>query len=85
MLSPGIAPPRHRPNIDSDRMTLELYRKRTGPIGSVSLDLRSSLSIQPSAEILRRTGVVVTPKSVVELGGPGNVSADHAGGELVFL
>jgi hypothetical protein len=29
------------------RATLELYRKRTGATGSVSLDLRSSLSIQP--------------------------------------
>ena len=28
-------------------MTLELYRKRTGATVSVSLDLRSSLSIQP--------------------------------------
>jgi hypothetical protein len=28
-------------------MTLELYRKRTGATGSVGLDLRSSLSIQP--------------------------------------
>jgi hypothetical protein len=27
--------------------TLELYRKRTGATASVSLDLRSSLSIQP--------------------------------------
>jgi len=29
------------------RETLELYRKRTGATVSVSLDLRSSLSIQP--------------------------------------
>jgi hypothetical protein len=29
------------------RVTLELYRKRTDAIVSVSLDLRSSLSIQP--------------------------------------
>jgi hypothetical protein len=28
-------------------VTLELYRKRTGATVSVSLDLRSSLSIQP--------------------------------------
>ena len=32
---------------DCGRMTLELYRKRTGATVSVSLDLRSSLSIQP--------------------------------------
>ena len=31
----------------SSWMTLELYRKRTGATVSVSLDLRSSLSIQP--------------------------------------
>jgi hypothetical protein len=29
------------------RVTLELYRKRTGATASVSLDLKSSLSIQP--------------------------------------
>src|SRR5713101_4750723 len=32
---------------DRARVTLELYRKRTGATVSVSLDLRSSLSIQP--------------------------------------
>ena len=32
---------------DCSRVTLELYRKRTGATVSVSLDLRSSLSIQP--------------------------------------
>ena len=32
---------------DSSRITLELYRKRTGGTASVSLNLKSSLSIQP--------------------------------------
>jgi hypothetical protein len=33
--------------LNRERMTLELYRKRTSATVSVSLDLRSSLSIQP--------------------------------------
>ena len=32
---------------DCSRLTLELYRKRTSATVSASLDLRSSLSIQP--------------------------------------